>query len=67
MGFKIINGAEKHENVVLFDLNESLLKNKLQTQILYLKQADTPKPVVKSATPEQTESQEHIKIECCYS
>mgnify|MGYP000090270182 CR=1 FL=1 len=61
MGFKIINGAEKHENVVLFDLNESLLKNKLQTQILYLKQADTPKPVVKSATPEQTESQEHIK------
>ena len=29
MGFKIINGAEKHENVVLFDLNESLLKKQI--------------------------------------
>lgn len=59
MGFKIINGAEKHENVVLFDLDESLLKNKLQTQILYLKQADT----TKSVAPKQTESQKYVKAE----
>lgn len=63
MGFKIINDAEKHENVVLFDLDESILKNKLQTQILYQKQADALQPVVKSVVPEQNESQKHIKSE----
>ena len=63
MGFKIINSVEQHENVVLFDLDESLLKNKLQSQILYQKQVAAPKTAVKSATLEQTNPQKHIKLE----
>lgn len=63
MGFKIINGVEKHENVVLFDLDESILKNKLQTQTLYLKQIGAPKPAVKQTAPEQIDSQKHIQSE----
>lgn len=57
MGFKIINGEEKHENVVLFDLNESLLKNKLQTQILYQKKLIPPKTVLPPTPPKQAESE----------
>ncbi len=59
MGFKIINGVEKHENVVLFDLYESLLKNKLQTQVLYHKQIEVSKPVVKPSDTEQAKLQMH--------
>ena len=45
MGFKIINGVERHADVLLFDLEESLRKNQLQTQILYHEQVAKPNDI----------------------
>lgn len=39
MGFKIVNGQEKHENVHVFDLEKSLRRNKLVSRCLFQKES----------------------------